>query len=1556
MAEVKVTMDAPKLADFDCFEDYKDNCVLWQLTTDHPPKKQGPLLAAGIKNSHTTFGEGLQKRLFQKHKPASLAAREDGVTAILDFLENELGNSKRSQKIKFLKKVVNYKRTADQNVADFVKEFEYLMNKAEENGTKFDPDIKVHYIMENANLTKQQHELLNTIVDIADEKKVYESVKTKMVDMLSNNFEVTNNEEGKLNDAFYAQHEEAFVAWSKKKYQGRQNNNFQGSAAKKQNSYNNNSAGHSNSFSRDLPENPQDLRGRTITCRICGSFRHLQRECPYKNRQPTQSKNRQAFIIEGETDEDVTYDQIDINSTDQDNDNIQKAIFFTTDKRELSKFTAETLNACALDTCCTSSVAGTKWMDIYKQSLPKHLLSQLTGPHKSKTTFMFGNQQSLPSLGLYKIPVIIANQLHVLDVDIINSDIPLLMSKDHMRKIGIALDMSNDTATANGIPLKINTTSAGHYTLSLLGENDTEDTLVMQQLMLTELQNKDEKKQYKMLQKIHSQFGHRPKRVFVELLKSADQWRDDFDPMIDKILNSCEGCHIRMRNPARPVVAIAMSNDFNQLLSMDIKIYKGKYILYLIDTFTRYTIGTVIKSKEPEQVVKALMEKWIRYFQKPKEIITDNGGEFTAELIKEVASRLDIKLHTTPAESPHGNGICEKNHHLSDSILENVNRDFPEIDLEQAVAWSCAAKNSLTTVYGFSPFQLVFGRQPNLPNILEEPPNTLEEKSVSKALEDNMTAMHACRTAFVKSMNCSKLKLALRTKIRTADYEYKHGQWVYYKRLKDNTWLGPAKVVFQDGKLIMIRHGSSWCRVHANRIIPMKKELAEKLNLEMPGDSNLNTNDSKTTASSQTNTNNPSTESTTKLIVVENNTTSNQREPTSSNETDDNIIANDIVENNEVDDLAENNEVDDDISPNDTSNTMETAETDTTTTAATTTAAEQANTENTATGENNKKKPGRPPKKSTPKQAAKIMLKKNETVQIKLDGQWKNATVTQTMKRSGKYPNWYNFQLEDGEALTDDVENLEIRKIEQNRQERPEIEDNDIPDLPAEVLAVMIPTEEKDNPDVVKAKMEELDKLKEFKVYEEVTDEGQEYITTTWVLTRKEGDARARLTARGFQELGNFPKDSPTLHKFSLRIILIIAANKRWSISTTDVRSAFLQGNKLERIVFVKPPKEAKLEKVLWLLKKALYGLRDASKMWYNKVEQILKGLGFKVCKYDSGLFYYQDNEGNLQGILGLHVDDFLHSGSELFNEQILPLILNAFKIGKSETQNFMYTGFQLSQDSQGITLDQEAYVDRIKIPNTDPSRIKQPQLEMTPPEMTLLRQMVGAINWTVRATRPDLAFDLINLSTKFNQGTVADLKNAKKTLLKLKDHAKVRISAIKDMNRAELWMFSDASHGNLNEGVDSTAGYILFLVDVKTGDVAPIEWKSNKIDRVTSSTLAAEAISMHRAMDAAIATKWCLQDILGGKFQFPVKLIVDNNDAFEAVHSATDVQERRLRREIGAVKSELKQGSLEKLVWVPGDMQVADILTKKGVNPIAIREILHKGKMPMQVIKAVLA
>ena len=125
------------------------------------------------------------------------------------------------------------------------------------------------------------------------------------------------------------------------------------------------------------------------------------------------------------------------------------------------------------------------------------------------------------------------------------------------------------------------------------------------------------------------------------------------------------------------------------------------------------------------------------------------------------------------------------------------------------------------------------------------------------------------------------------------------------------------------------------------------------------------------------------------------------------------------------------------------------------------------------------------------------------------------------------------------------------------------------------VYSVTIPTSKHNSIDCLEAKHAELERLKEFDVYEEVSDTGQYCISTKWVIVQKGPKVKARLVARGFEEDLASAVDSPTISKPCVRMLLAIAASNQWVIRSTDIKSAFLQGQVLIRDVFLKPPKES---------------------------------------------------------------------------------------------------------------------------------------------------------------------------------------------------------------------------------------------------------------------------------------------------------------------------------------------------------------------------------------------
>ena len=259
-----------------------------------------------------------------------------------------------------------------------------------------------------------------------------------------------------------------------------------------------------------------------------------------------------------------------------------------------------------------------------------------------------------------------------------------------------------------------------------------------------------------------------------------------------------------------------------------------------------------------------------------------------------------------------------------------------------------------------------------------------------------------------------------------------------------------------------------------------------------------------------------------------------------------------------------------------------------------------------------------------------------------------------------------------------------------------------------EVNVVSIPQKMQMTKECMEAKQAELEKLKMFDTYEEVEFTDQNYISTRWVFFCRKGEnIRARLVVRGFEDTSEVEKDSPTVIKSSMRIILTIAAQKKWIIKTTDIKSAFLQGKDIERDVYILPPIEANVgEDKIWKLKKCLYGLNDAARQFYKSVEEELKAIGFVQCSVDPALFFL-NKDGQLIGIIGTHIDDFIHCGKEGFDEEVMNRLRKRFTPGKLEEGSFTYVGFEIEQHPEGILMSQDNYIEELRAFHIKPEREK---------------------------------------------------------------------------------------------------------------------------------------------------------------------------------------------------------------------------------------------------------
>ena len=119
---------------------------------------------------------------------------------------------------------------------------------------------------------------------------------------------------------------------------------------------------------------------------------------------------------------------------------------------------------------------------------------------------------------------------------------------------------------------------------------------------------------------------------------------------------------------------------------------------------------------------------------------------------------------------------------------------------------------------GFSSHQLVFGTNPNLPGIMTDKIPALDGTTKSETYAKHLNILHTSRKAYIDTEANERISRSLRTKVRAAEQIYTNGDMVFYKREGKEKWLGPRKVVFQDGKVVFVRYGSVFVRVSPNRL------------------------------------------------------------------------------------------------------------------------------------------------------------------------------------------------------------------------------------------------------------------------------------------------------------------------------------------------------------------------------------------------------------------------------------------------------------------------------------------------------------------------------------------------------------------------------------------------------------------------------------------------------------------------------------------------------------------------------------------------------------------
>ena len=389
----------------------------------------------------------------------------------------------------------------------------------------------------------------------------------------------------------------------------------------------------------------------------------------------------------------------------------------------------------------------------------------------------------------------------------------------------------------------------------------------------------------------------------------------------------------------------------------------------------------------------------------------------------------------------------------------------------------------------------------------------------------------------------------------------------------------------------------------------------------------------------------------------------------------------------------------------------------------------------------------------------------------------------------------------------------------------------------------------------------ELGMLKTMGVYvEEALPEGRKAIGNRWVFEFKIDPnggpiiPKARLVAQGFSQVPFVDYDAtfaPVAKSASVRFVAVHSSLNGWHLECFDATRAFLWGDLTRTIYMRYPPGYVSPSGLngVWRLLKSLYGLKQASLIWYNLLRKVLGALGFLRSEFDHAVFIYKRSWGGeeVHCILAMHVDDGMAGSTSLeFLTFIKGEIKKAFGIKDlGPLKNFLGVQFERNVETHELWIHQEMFIDSLlaEYELTDCNAIKTPldsdhpfglptDVHLPVTDLTrIFQRIVGSLLFLQICSCPDISFAVLILSQHCASPEPCHLAAAKRVLRYLKGTRTYRLHYGGKDRHLPLTGLSDADWAGDKKGHASVSGFVWSLGG------GPISWSAKKQNCISLST-----------------------------------------------------------------------------------------------------------------------
>jgi hypothetical protein len=363
-------------------------------------------------------------------------------------------------------------------------------------------------------------------------------------------------------------------------------------------------------------------------------------------------------------------------------------------------------------------------------------------------------------------------------------------------------------------------------------------------------------------------------------------------------------------------------------------------------------------------------------------------------------------------------------------------------------------------------------------------------------------------------------------------------------------------------------------------------------------------------------------------------------------------------------------------------------------------------------------------------------------------------------------------------------------------------------------------------------------------------------------------------------------------------------------------------------------------------LTRALYGLVQSAKLWYNNVSSTLIANGFTRNAHDSGVFnkVYKDT----QLTVGIHVDDFIVTCADSAGlAHVRDLLQRKYgQVQYKEGRILSYLGMTMDFSAEGsVRISQHGFINDLLLSHSVSGSATTPALPdlfsindssplLPPTSKESFHSIVASLLYLAKRTRPDLLLCVSFLSTRVQKSTIQDRMKLDRLLryLNATKHLCLSLSS----NSIRVVLYADASYG-IHFDAKSHTGAILSL------GIGAIYSNSTRQSIVSKSSTEAELIGLSDSLGMAI---WFRNFLIAQGYSSvdPVIAYQDNLStiALTAKGRSTSNRTRHIDIRFFWIKDMVDRKEVTVKHLSTHDM-IADIFTKplQGIQFVRLRDLL---------------